>query len=369
MIRKVKRSAGQVAGESLVSYSSPAFNIALIVFLLIVCYWAYIIFSGQLANAAPSGLGLIRHMGFLLVLSGLVATASFAILTIEEVALMAVPALVGLLLFLGTPALVLAHVGSKQNVVADALIAWAAVAGELMLVVVALRVIYHVLLTAGEGRQRKQASTREARTSGRRKTGIKAPPSEKVFARCWEMPFCHESVRELCPAFKAKKTCWRQGRGCNCDADLIDTLVLNRNTGPSRGARGVESEYIRAELEADTIRSRSERTIPCTKCPIFSEHQRRKFRVINPILLALTLAALFVFYGPLTKLYSKLAISLAKLASGSLLNPQAASNLDYWRHYLDTPALQAAFVVILGLFFLAWILRFGEWIVLDKKLV
>jgi len=119
----------------------------------------------------------------------------------------------------------------------------------------------------------------------------------------------------------------------------------------------------------DKVRTRSERTIPCSKCPIYTEHQRRKFKVVNPILVTITLGIIIAAYGPLTGVYSALAVHLAQLASGSILNPSNADKVTYWREYLDTPALQGAFVVILGLFFLSWMLKLGEWLVLEKKLL
>ena len=39
------------------------------------------------------------------------------------------------------------------------------------------------------------------------------------------------------------------------------------------------------------------------------------------------------------------------------------------QHYLDNAGLKASFVVLIGLFALSWILKFGEWLVLEKKLV
>ncbi|NLO74159.1 MAG: hypothetical protein GX100_08670 [candidate division WS1 bacterium] len=344
------------------------FSLSLIVFGLILAYWAFIIFNGQLKEAQPTAVGVISHMGELLTLAAIVATTTFVVLAIQEVALVVVPTVVGLALFMGLPALVIGQLGGEPNEAAEALIGWGSTAGKAMLVVCFLRVIYEIYRSHAEAEVRRETAAREAAAQERKKA-IKSVVREKPFAHCWEMPFCHEAVRELCPAYKARKSCWRFGRGCMCDADLIETLIMSRNPGPTRQAREVEAQYIRTELEATQVRHRSERTIPCSKCPIFAEHQRRKFRVVNPIIIGATVVAIAVAYVPLAKVYSSLTVHLAKLASGSILNPKAVDNIAYWREYLDTPALQGAFVVILGMFFLAWMLKLGEWLVLEKKVL
>lgn len=364
--KKDKHTVEEVAAGALTSIAAWILRVATPVFVAILIYWAFIIFTGQIKVATDTGVAVLRNMGHLLVLSGFLAAASLALLTAEDITLTIVIAAVGLTLFLGLPALVVGRVGTELQA-AQVLLGLGKLAGEAILGVAVVRIAYEIYRSSLEGEARKERKAREDHELGR-KTALK-PPSESVLARCWEMPFCHQAVREMCPAFKAKKSCWRFGRGCNCDADLIDTLVLNRNPGPSRQAREVEAEYIRTDLEADKVRSRSERTIPCTKCPIFAEHQRRKFKVINPIIILITIGALFFFYGPLTEFYSLLAAKMAQLMSGSLLNPSASSNVSYWQAYLDNAGLKASFVVIVGLFVLSWMLKLGEWLVLEKKVL
>jgi hypothetical protein len=371
MRRKPKPSVAETASSALFGASATIFKIAVVVFIAIVLYWAFILFNGQLKEATAAGVGVVGATGHLLFLSGVLAAATLAILSSDDITVTVVMAIVGVVLFLGVPALVMGQVGGKLNEAATTLVDWGRLTAQGILVVVGLRVIYEIYRSQAEAEIRKASKAREAREqapAGRR-SALK-PPKESAMAKCWEMPFCHEAVRELCPAFKAKKPCWKHGRGCNCDPDLIDTLVMNRNSGPSRGARGIEAEYIRQDLQADLVKSRSDRTIPCSKCPIYTEHQRRKFKIVNPVLIALVVATLYLFYDPLTQFYGVIAVHVADLASGSALNPgQAAETVQYWRDYLNSPALAGAFVAIIGLFALAWILKFGEWLILERKLV
>ena len=47
-----------------------------------------------------------------------------------------------------------------------------------------------------------------------------------------------------------------------------------------------------------------ERTIPCSKCPIYLDHQRQKFKIVNPLAVVTSLVLLALAYKPLLVLYS-----------------------------------------------------------------
>ena len=333
------------------------------VFLLVAGYLMYASMSGLLRTAQPGIVHVLQFIGELLFVSGVVTTAALILVTLEEVYWSVIAGALGVVLLMGAPAMTAnLTVGGQTPETAKIVAFWASLTGKAMIALVVCRVIYEIYRQMAEGSERRRIQEEEV-AKAKRKT-IKVP-KEKLLARCWEMPFCHDAVRELCPAFKEKKTCWKYGRGCNCDPDLVETLIGTRHAGPKRGARSSEAAYILQELEVDQVKSRAEKTIPCARCPIYTEHQRRKFRVVNPLLIVITVALVGILYGPLTQLYSAMAMGVARLiiVSG---DPNA---LDWWKSYLDTPALAGAFVVIIALFSLSWILKIGEWLVLEKKLV
>ncbi len=352
----------------LLNLCSMVFKIGTVVFLLDASYLTYAVLSGQLQNAVPGAVTTLRFFGQVLFVSGFAATLAVAIITLEEVYWSIVAGAIGVVLLLGVPGMVAnVAMGGQVPEAARVVAWWGSFTGKAMILVVVCRIIYEIYRQVSEGGQRKRVKEEEV-ARGRRKQ-IKVP-KEKIFAKCWEMPFCHDAVRELCPAFKAHKTCWKFGRGCNCDPDLVERLIASRVTGPARGARDSEGAFIRSELEAEAPKSRSERTIPCSKCPIYIEHQRRKFKVVSPLMIVITLVLLTMFYAPLTGLYSSMAGGIAGLISGTGISATGSvETQQWWQSYLDTPALQAAFVVIIGLFFLSWTLKLGEWLVLEKKWV
>jgi hypothetical protein len=56
-------------------------------------------------------------------------------------------------------------------------------------------------------------------------------------------------------------------------------------------------KYVREELAGGVRRKSSEQLVPCSKCPIYNEHQRQKFQIANPVVIVLLLA-LFYFFAP-----------------------------------------------------------------------
>lgn len=354
-----------VAGKGwLYSLSTTLLKLAALAFGLIAGYLIYVVVSGQLRGVTPAGVKVIDTAGQTLVISATIAAVCLALLTLEEFSWMVGVGVAGLALMFGFPALV-ANYADRSTDAAQAVLRGGTLAGKAVIVVVGLRVIYEIYRQLAEGGERKRRkATDQERAQIREKP--KKKYSESPFAPCWEMPFCHEAVREFCPAYKARKTCWRFGRGCNCDPDLIETLIRSRAPAPVRGAGEREGAYIRSDLQADVVHSRSEKTISCRQCPIYTEHQRRKYKVFSPLVILATVVLFGVFFEPLKQIYSLVARSLAGLASGMALGQETAS-VDWWTGYLDNATLQTAFVVILGLFVLTWVIKITEWLILEKK--
>ena len=186
------------------------------------------------------------------------------------------------------------------------------------------------------------------------------------FTPCWETPFCHQAIREMCPAYKARKTCWRFGRGCNCDPGLVESLIRTGGVGASGDSRQrrVQQDYLRSDLQADLPTAR-ERTISCAQCAIYMEHERAKFRFVNPIVVVGTIVALIVFYRPLLGLYGLTLTGMANLASTFSYGEQVDPKV--WFDYLNTPTVQVFFLLMLGVLVLSWVLKFVEWAILVKK--
>ncbi|RYG64318.1 hypothetical protein EON80_19450, partial [bacterium] len=122
-----------------------------------------------------------------------------------------------------------------------------------------------------------------------------AETKQRIIAReanmlspCWRLPFCRESIRKQCPAFLAKSTCWKFGRGCYCDEEMISRIV-----------RGEALDAIKAP----TRQSRQGKA-PCGRCYIYLEHQTYKFRVLSPLALPVSVLSTWLIWPFYVKVFA-----------------------------------------------------------------
>ena len=356
-------------GELLPGYAATVLKFSVLAMVVAIGYLLYAVFGGYL-NQPPTGrvLANIRFMGQVLALSSSLSVLCLIIMTFAEAAWAVLMGIVGLVFLLGTPFLISNNLSEPSSDVAQLINFWGTAAGKAIIILVGLRLLYEVYLQLTQGSPRYAKRPREEIESAVAK---KKKTTQIIYpwTPCWEMPYCHEALKEMCPAYKARKSCWRYGSGCNCDPDLIESLIRAGGVGsraPDAETRRAQGEYIRSDLEADAVKAGQTRTIPCTKCPIYNDHQRAKYKFINPIAIIGTIVVLVAGYRPLMSLYRGLIGAMAGLASqftlGSEVDPTA------WFEYLDTPTIRAFFVIILGLLLLSYVLRAVEWAILVKKI-
>lgn len=359
-----------------VQWSRTVLNIAIIAFVISLGYILYGVFSGALnqldVDQARRLTGNLNLMGQLLTAAAFLASASLVIMTLEEVAYSVLIGMVGAGMVFGMPILVASNLQSAAVGPATAITVWTKNAGMGVLFVVGLRLALEIANQIRSVAIRAIAQQAEADTTVTKKKKYKKPG---LWDHCWDMPYCHDAVRDVCPAYKARRSCWRYGYGCNCDPSLIETLI--RTGGASKGKSAVKATstqklqdgaYVRSDLQADGKAGTSERTIPCRKCPIFIEHQRQKFRIVNPAAIILTLVGFAVAYQPLLKLYELLINGMAQIAA-RMTYGTAMVDAGEWVQYLNTPAVQVFFFIILGLFVLSYVLKFVEWLVLRQMVL
>jgi len=358
----------------IVRYARWLLQFAVGAFVISVGYILYAIFSGVLNQSVDAAQAAryarnLTFMGQLMALSCVVGVVCFVVMTLGEIALSVALGLLGAALMFGMPVLVASNVHTERYALIVNM--WSRNAGMGIFVVVALRILYEIveqLRTAGTRRKEKEE---EEQIAGLQKA--KRPPKPGVWSPCWKLPYCHEAVREQCPAFKNRKSCWRYGAGCNCDPSLIERLIRSGALEAGKGASKASSRektahaaYVRSDLAADAPIKAAERTIPCTKCPIYLDHQRQKFKIVNPLAVIATLFVLAAAYIPLRAIYFQVVAAISSVASKFTFG----SNVDpgKWFEYLNTPALQVFFFIIIGLLALAYVLKFVEWAIFEKKL-
>ncbi len=345
------------------SFSLTAVKIAFLGFALSVGYILYATYGGHLSGSVgPKVIGNLRLMGQIMALSGVLGTICLIIVTWEEIAVAVVAGLAGIGLVLGFPLMVASQVAGGAQRAGDLITNWSGITGQAMVVLVGIRVLVEIVNYV------REAPARRARIA--EKEGGKKPTKASIspwwrLSHCWEMPFCHEAIKESCPAYKQRKNCWRIKQGCNCDPHLIETL-LKRGAGgnvlPEEG-----SEYVRSDLEKGAAQAGDKRTRECRNCPIFVEHQREKFRLLNPLLIAGSIIGLIAAYPIMRGLYARFIAFLARIAERLVLG-QAVPVSD-WITRFDSPAVWVFFYVIVGLLLLSYVLKAVEWAILVRKIV
>ncbi|HVT12500.1 MAG TPA: hypothetical protein VHE55_09550 [Fimbriimonadaceae bacterium] len=103
--------------------------------------------------------------------------------------------------------------------------------------------------------------------------------------KCWQLPFCRKFVRERCPIYHARRTCWKELTGCMCEEEVIRNAMENKVV-PKDAL--MAATYIPRNMKL-TTEQKQER---CRSCVIYNEHQKHKYKALMPA----TLGALALIY-------------------------------------------------------------------------
>ncbi len=127
--------------------------------------------------------------------------------------------------------------------------------------------------------------------------GVKEEQDKRnVFlGKCWQLPYCRKFVRERCPIYHARRSCWRERVGCMCEEEVIRKAMENKP---------IPKDVV---LDGSNI-PRNNRLTPkqkmerCKNCVIYNEHQRHKYKATIPVVLLTFLLVYALGHGPLTGL-------------------------------------------------------------------
>jgi len=344
-------------------------RVSLVGTVLCLAYIMYLIFGGFLANPTPQVAGAARYLGAGLSIFPVVLAVCIVARLWYELAYSLLVGLGGALITFGLPILMsMQGVNAQGNPVADSLLKTTSMAGKLVLLVALIRVIAAIAEYVRDAPARQAERQKQLAADG---GPAKAQQSISRYGKCWQLPFCHEAIRRVCPAYDTRKTCWKFGRGCNCDPSMIEMMIRQgaRKAGVvSADKQRTQQQYMRAELEADGTTPAHERTIPCTKCPIFNEHQRQKFALANPFFVVVTIVLFAMLFPLVMQVYGVTITGLSHFASQFIIQ-QPGFEIDpgQWFQHLNTPAVKVFFIVIAFSFLFAYVLRVIEWAILVKK--
>lgn len=353
-------------------WARMALQIGIAGFVLSLGYILFGIFSGALVkNAGQTNTFVtnLRIMGQVMALCGTLGTLAFIFLTLSELAFAVLAGIVGAALLFGMPVLVASNLAQADPRIIGVINEWSKNAGIGIMAIVGLRIFYEIVETIRTAASRRKEREEQEESTGLKKTKKVQKPG--IWSPCWKLPYCHDAVREHCPAFKAHRSCWRFGYGCNCDPTLIESLIRSGALDTAKSAsrqssaqKATAAAYVRSDLQADAPVKAQERTIPCSKCPIYLDHQRQKFKIVNPIAVIIAVVLLALAYMPLMAIYTVIIDGVAKLA-GKL--SYQGIDPSQWFAYLNITPIKVFFFIIVGLLALAYVLKFVEWVIFEKK--
>lgn len=193
--------------------------------------------------------------------------------------------------------------------------------------------------------------------------GIKAQDDiQNVFmGKCWQLPYCRKFVREKCPIYHSRRTCWKEQVGCMCEESVIQNAMAGKITPSDVVAAAA---YIPRTSKLSP-KAKFER---CKSCVIYNEHQRHKYKlglaaVILSVLLLYGLGRGFLLNG-LSAIMSGVdsaigAASFREKGSAAAIAREASSGMQIFREIL---------LICLLLMLMAYLLKLIEYLFFKVKI-
>jgi hypothetical protein len=171
--------------------------------------------------------------------------------------------------------------------------------------------------------------------------------------KCWQLPFCRKFVRERCPIYHSRRTCWRELTGCMCEEEVIRGAMENK---PIPKDALMAATYIPRNMKLSVDQKRER----CKSCVIYNEHQKHKYKLAMPVTL-LSLAGIYVlFHGPLISGVSVLIGGLDKLV-GRVTLGQVDTKID------APTTFQELLLVCIMVIVLAYAMKILEYLIFKLK--
>lgn len=195
-----------------------------------------------------------------------------------------------------------------------------------------------VLLVDITGRVRDRVKTGTKADQLKYGKGVKEEKgTQNVFlGKCWQMPFCRKFVRERCPIYHSKRTCWKELVGCMCEEQVIRNAMENKPI--PKDALLAHKMIPRNHRLTDA--QKKER---CHSCVIYNEHQRQKYKASVPVIVGGFLLGYAVLHGVLIGITANVLDNINKVVQKGTLGAATYSPPPFFVEML----LAVMFVVAL----------------------
>ena len=176
----------------------------------------------------------------------------------------------------------------------------------------------------------------------------------KFLGKCWQLPYCRKFVREKCPIFLSKRTCWKERVGCMCEEEVIRNAMENR---PIPKDAIAAAKYIPVNNKITSAQKRER----CRQCVIFNEHLKHQYRLMLPITIVGFALIYVLFKGPMMAATGALIEKFNAVVSTTTMNTASGiqgSSVPFQEILLD------CFMVVL----LAYVLKILEYVIFKLKI-
>ncbi|HUT75394.1 MAG TPA: hypothetical protein VM221_11260 [Armatimonadota bacterium] len=240
----------------------------------------------------------------------------------------------GALCYFGLPWLVSASMMrdyANPNQASDLMLAGFRLAGKVLLLITAVHFAGKMVARIANrpSRVRSSAPTIIAtRTTEQSADAPPRPPRRSLLRKCWELSLCRENLRENCPSYKLRTTCWKRGTGCQCDPVLAQHLIQDlearlRGTLPEN--ERLARERMKEQLSYRVATHQGESY--CRECPIYGEHQHYKYRAFYWIAYPITAGIMVALLPQINRAYHWLDVTLAAMLSSLSMLPTSEDAL------------------------------------------
>jgi hypothetical protein len=213
--------------------------------------------------------------------------------------------------------------------------------------------LHAVALIAGGRKRRPRVNEEAARTAAQVRK-----PNDRFLGPCWSLPFCRDTEKQLCPIRHSKKPCWRKGRGCYCDQNVILTLSGGNQYAASRGSTGYLSS---AAATMARPKSLSEKRAQCLQCPVYLHHQSHKYKVLAPGSLLLIVGLLGYYWNTLMAMYPEAIRAMGRSVSVFSFGAKAGTVPAWANDMAANSAIMWLVIAVVVMGLVSYLLHGVEW--------
>lgn len=213
-------------------------------------------------------------------------------------------------------------------------------------------IAHAILMFASASSRRPRANAESAETAAQVRK-----PNDRFLGYCWELPFCRDTEKKLCPVRARKQPCWRSGRGCYCDQNII----LQLSGGSYAASRGTAG-YLSRTATVVRPKTWAEKREQCLGCPVYLHRQGQKYKVLAPASIIACITAAVLFWPQISKAYPTTVLAAGRAMSGFSFG-QSQGGVPAWATDLATNPTLMWLLLGTSLFLaVSYVLHGFEWL-------